>query len=78
MKKVILLGEPLMRLSPEGNARFLQADRMNRYFGGGRQMWLCDCVTVWAGNGQLLCQQGTLAWHRTVFYSYTAFFWGKY
>ena len=35
-------------------------------------------MTVWAGNGQLLCQQGTLAWHRTVFYSYTAFFWGKY
>lgn len=33
-KKVILLGEPLMRLSPEGNERFLQSVRMNRYFGG--------------------------------------------
>lgn len=33
-KKVILLGEPLMRFSPEETERFLQADKMNRYFGG--------------------------------------------
>lgn len=34
MRKVVLLGEPLLRLSPEGNMRFLQADKMDVHFGG--------------------------------------------
>lgn len=34
MGKIVLLGEPLLRLSPEGNMRFLQADKLDVHFGG--------------------------------------------
>ena len=45
MEKVVLLGEPLLRLSPEGYQRFAQADRLLMHFGGARQMWRY----VWQG-----------------------------
>lgn len=34
MKKVVTLGEIMLRLSPEGRKRFLQADRLDVNYGG--------------------------------------------
>ena len=34
MKKVVTLGEIMLRLSPEGRKRFLQVDRLDVNYGG--------------------------------------------
>lgn len=54
MEKVVLLGEPLLRLSPEGYQRFAQADRLEMHFGGAE----ANVAVCLAGLGKDACFVG--------------------
>ncbi len=44
MSKIVTLGEIMLRLSPEGNMRFVQADKFNVIFGGGEANVAVSCA----------------------------------
>lgn len=54
MEKIVLLGEPLLRLSPEGYQRFAQADRLLMHFGGAE----ANVAVCLAGLGKEACFVG--------------------
>lgn len=54
MEKIVLLGEPLLRLSPEGYQRFAQADRLQMHFGGAE----ANVAVCLAGLGKDTCFVG--------------------
>jgi 2-dehydro-3-deoxygluconokinase len=44
MKKIVTLGEIMLRLSPSGNGRFIQADHLDVIFGGGEANVAVSCA----------------------------------
>jgi 2-dehydro-3-deoxygluconokinase len=44
MKKIVTLGEIMLRLSPSGNGRFIQADQLDVIFGGGEANVAVSCA----------------------------------
>ena len=45
-KKVVTLGEIMLRLSTPGNTRFVQSDSFDVVYGGARPTWLSAVPTT--------------------------------
>lgn len=48
-KKVVTLGEIMLRLSPPGNTRFVQSDSFDVVYGGGEANVAVSCA-MWRAN----------------------------